>query len=729
MATYKFDDLLKKHNVTADQVTTYGSDESIKNATAKLGSEKQTLGSRIKETAGDFATIGKDIAESSQKRADNIDEIRGSMQSGEQGNVRSMLQTAGQLAGAGADAIGAVFKGAGNILLSDKHEKDVTDVISKFGAKVMANPQVQNIINEYNSLPEEKQRDIDAVGGVVSLITNFIGGEAVVSGAKAGVQGVKTGARVAKEGVETAFGATTQGIKNITDSGIAQTGKELIERVPRAVGRAKENIAEAGIRAEKIRTATPLVQKAIKSNVDERIINTITGADDATKKAYSEVLAIAEESPKTIGTKKQPTIVGGDLASKQYDLINKAKQKVGKTLGEETKLLSKTEKVNMQDAFGQIDDTLSGQGITPNYTKKGVKLDFSGSKYTPAERTKIQELYNLATEGGDTLSPLQIREKDQLFSKLKREANFEGIGNIIIETPEGSKNMFDVFRDVYSNKLDTVSPNIKKLNAEYRKYALLTDDIENSIFKTPNFNATKVTDPAEFAKVNLRRIFGESQSSPVYEAVADAMDKASRGLGYKGATPKAVAEFAQEMRRLFPETTPKTGFSGGIKAGLGDVIEAVSKAGTPNLKDQQKAVRELLDSYLNNKKNMIIPSTKPNTPIKADAIQINKPSNIKAVKSPISPKSTTSTPRVKEKISTDLNKVAKMIDNTDRNIMTEFVDAIATKQKISKGLLAKVQKIADTMVLKSRMGTNKAIAEEFSKILDISRENMKKIIK
>ncbi len=29
MAIYKLDDLLKKHNVTADQVTTYGSPQNI----------------------------------------------------------------------------------------------------------------------------------------------------------------------------------------------------------------------------------------------------------------------------------------------------------------------------------------------------------------------------------------------------------------------------------------------------------------------------------------------------------------------------------------------------------------------------------------------------------------------------------------------------------------------------------------------------------------------------
>lgn len=389
---------------------------------------------------------------------------------------------------------------------------------------------------------------------------------------------------------------------SVTNNGIIQGAKEIAERAPRAVKRVTEAVDEAKTRATKIKNATPEVADAMKSNLDERIINRVTetaGRGDDSIRSYDEVLKIAEETPKDIGMKRQPSIVSGDIAAKQYDLINKQKQAVGKEIGETAKKLSKTETLNMQDSLMQMDDTLSGQGIKPTYTKQGVKLDFSGTKYTPAERTKIQELYNLATEGGDELSPVQIRQKDQLFSKLKREANFEGVGNIIIETADGNKSLFDVFRDIYSSKLDTISPEIKALNSKYRKLSLLTDDIEDSIFKTPNFNVVKNADPAEFAKVNLRRIFGESQSSPVYEGVADAMDAAARGLGYKGASAKEVAEFAQELRKLFPDTIPKTGFTGGIKMGVGDILEGVSKIGAPNLKDQQQAIRKLLDSLTN----------------------------------------------------------------------------------------------------------------------------------
>lgn len=644
MAIYKLQDLLTQHGVTEDQVTTFGSEESINNDLMRMESAKNTKPqSKLKEFGGDILGVGKGIISSSQKRADNMAESRQAYKEGEQGLLRTGLQQAGQLAGAGADAITAVGKGAVNVFLSDKSEKAVTDVIGKFGAKVMANPQVQNIINKYNELPEDQQRDVDAIGGVVDLVSNFIGGQVVSKGADVAGAGIKTGSKAFAEGakkVATGVADTASDIaKSKVVSGVAQFGSDIAERVPRAVNRGKESLAQNAIKAEKIKSSSPAFKQAYKTNLDDRIINTVAEADDATKQAYKQVIDIAEEAPSTIGLKKQPSIIGGDLASKQYDIISKQKKAVGEKIGEFTKQLSKTKKINMQDSFGQIDDTLAGQGIIPQYTKKGVKLDFTGSKYTPAQRTKIQQLYDLATEGGDNLSPSQIKGKDQLFSQLKREANFEGIGDLIVETTEGNKSMFNIFRDIYSNKLDGISPEIKVLNNQYRKLSQVTDDIEDSIFKTPNFNVTKSVDPAEFAKVNLRRIFGEAQSSPTYQAIADIMDSTSRQLGYKGATPKQVAEFAEYIRKLYPETIPKAGFQGGIRAGIGDIIETVSKVGAPNIADQRKALRGLFEDYLQRSKNKTTPKTKPKTPISAVKSQTAKPTIIK--KANISTNSTT----------------------------------------------------------------------------------------
>lgn len=385
--------------------------------------------------------------------------------------------------------------------------------------------------------------------------------------------------------------------KAIPDSqavqGVKQTASDLAERVPRFVSRVQDNVAEAGAKAEKIRSAPPVVVEALKVDLPEKYINTVANADPATRAAYKRVLDIADETPTTVGVKKNPTIVGGELAGKQYELIENQRKAIGKAIGEEVEKLGKSNvTANMGPALSQIDAVLVDNGIQVG---KAGNLVFKG-KYTPAERTRIQELYTLSREGGDVLTAQQVRDMDQLFSKLQRETRMEGIGDLRVTANGQEMSLFRVFRDVYSNQLENIAPEIKTLNSQYRNIVTLLDDIEDSIIKTPNFNVTKSTDPAEFAKVNLRRIFGEAQSSPAYEAVADEMDAIARQLGYADATPKEVAAFAQELRELYPESTPRTGFAGGIRAGVMDLAERVMTAGKADVTDQRQALRALLEA-------------------------------------------------------------------------------------------------------------------------------------
>lgn len=395
--------------------------------------------------------------------------------------------------------------------------------------------------------------------------------------------------------------ATTRAAANLvpdssTVQGVKQTATELGERVPRFVGRVSDAVQEQASKANRIRTAPPSVAQALKVDLPEQFIEPVRQANPVTKEAFKRVLDIADAPKTTLGQKSNPSIVAGELATKQFDAIDTQRKTIGKALNEATTKLSKTEPVPMQAAYNQLDNLLSEQGITPVYGNTGVKLDFSKSKLAPKQRQVVQDLYNLATEGGDTLTPTEIHRKDQLFSALQREARADQIEDIRIDLPDGGNtSLFRAFRDVYANELDTLSPEIKDLNRKYRNIMTLIEDVEDSIFKTPDFNITKSTDQAEFAKVNLRRIFGEAQSSPVYEAIADEMDAISRQLGYADASPKEVAAFAQEIRALYPETVPKTGFSGSI-SGIMDAATKALGAGKVDVTDQRKALRALLEA-------------------------------------------------------------------------------------------------------------------------------------
>jgi len=369
--------------------------------------------------------------------------------------------------------------------------------------------------------------------------------------------------------------------------GLLQTGKEVAERVPRFVGKIGDDISEAGVRREAIRNADPVTRGAIKSGLDSRFINSIDEADDATRKAYLEVLDIADSPNPTLKQKARPEIVAGNTASDQYKLIEAERKNIGSQIGDAVGKLSTKGSVDVAQDQQMMRQVLEQNGMRVD---RGGQLSFVG-KYTNAERTKIQELYNLAVEGGDSLTPRQIRDMDNLFSKLQREARMDGVGDLFVSTPDGEMPLFRVFRDIYSNKLDEIAPEIKDLNSQYRNFVTLQDDIEKSIIKSGNFNTTSGVDPAEFAQTNLRRLFSEAQSSADYRAIYEEMDGMSRVLGYEGARADDLANFAYELRKLYPDTVPRTSAEGI----WGKAWQVVSEGGQPDVVDQQRALRVLLE--------------------------------------------------------------------------------------------------------------------------------------
>lgn len=411
----------------------------------------------------------------------------------------------------------------------------------------------------------------------------------VLKGAGALIGG---GKKAFTSGVNTIAEALPEKIPGETAvQGVTQKTKKLLERVPRFVGRISEDLQESAIEKQRIKTSSPAVAQALKVELPESFIQTVPNANPATKQAFKEVLDIADTPKTTLGQKANPSIVGGNYAVKQYEAIDKQLKLVGKMIGEQIEKLGKSNiKVNMGPAFNQVDSVLAENGI-----KVGTDGTLSSLKYTDKEMSIIQDLYNKSRKGGEELTAMEVRDIDHLFSKLQREARTDGIADLRVKANGEDMSLFRVFRDIYTNQLENIAPEIRPLNAKYRNLVTLTDDIEDSIFKTPNFNVTKNADQAEFAKVNLRRIFGESQSSPAYEMIADEMDAISRQLGYNGPTPKEVASFVQEVRKLYPEIIPTAGQQGIFTSALDLATQALS-AGKVNTKDQQKALRALVES-------------------------------------------------------------------------------------------------------------------------------------
>ena len=552
--------------------------------------------SRFQETVEDIKQTGQNIASRFKTGFETAKEISQS----DTGFLSKQLQIAGAGAKVLTQSIGDLFTGVVKGALSQEHEKVVKEKVANVAYSVLQNPVVSPVVKQYVKAYQESslktQRNLEGIFNIAMLGLDVAGlgatKKAVQIGARVGREAIGTGA----ERVARFSGQLTQKTREVLPSvsGIKQTGVELVERVPRFVGKIREGAEVASVKATRIKEGTPLVRKAIKSNLDEKIINTVSGADKPTLKAYKEIVNIAENSSKKIGLKQRPEIIAGKVAEEQFNLIEKQRKNIGKQIGETVSKLSKTTSVNMTDSYKILNDVLNLNGI--KVLPKG-KLKFTG-RFTPKERSSIQELYSLAIEGGDNLTPRQIFDADRLFGKLQRETRLEGIGELFVETGEGDMSLFRVFRDVFANKLDNTAPQIKGLNREYRNLVTLVDDVEKSIVKGGNFEVVKGVGGAEFAQVNLRRILSNAQSAGAFREIAKQMDDLARKLGFSGAKPEDLIAFAEEIKKIFPEAIAPTSLAGQTRLGIKDIVGKVLETGKPKLIDQQRALIELINSLV-----------------------------------------------------------------------------------------------------------------------------------
>jgi hypothetical protein len=501
------------------------------------------------------------------------------------------------------------------------------DVFGSLLARQGVGPQTREQGQEFVEKPTGKQ----VAGAVVQTATIpagavFTGGGSLAGQVAAGAalgylydvgsdlaEGVE-GAEAFRPGIETAAGAAIpvalrgvagalRGVgtaaktatESLPTSGLTQRAKEIANRIPRATRRVSEFVDEGAEIAKRKKQGTPQVIKALDEGINVDTIDFVQQFDDQTKQAANQMLDLADAGRGA----DLPQTIPGKFAGEQLELVTNQRKEIGKQIGEFSDSLDVQEQ-SVLPALRNLRTTLNQNGIET--FREGVR--FQNKAITPKQQKLVQEMYNLATQSED-LSPKQIYQMDQLFSKLQREARFEGIDDIFIKVPtaEGitEKNIYKVFRDVFSQQLDDIAEqagrgDIKQLNKEYRTLRNLQDNVESTIVRQSKLEGINV-DPSETASVALRRLFSNATSRAEYQGVYDQLDATSRAIGYEGPRADTLMDFyLTDVKPLYPETVPKTSFEGGITGAIGNIVEKISKVGAPNVQDQQKALRALLES-------------------------------------------------------------------------------------------------------------------------------------
>lgn len=435
------------------------------------------------------------------------------------------------------------------------------------------------------------------LGYIYDVGSDFASGK---EGAEAFKPGAETIAGAAIPPVLRGAGAGLRGIGTavtkgdlLPTTGVGQRAKEFAARFPRAVRRVGEFVDEGKEIASRKQNASAPVVKALDEGIPLETIDFVQNFDTPTRNAATEMLDLADSGRGTA----LPQTVPGRLAGQQLDIVETQRKNIGKQIGEFSDSLS-TQKADITPTVQNLDGVLTQNGII----KTADGLSFENAALTPKQQKVIQEMYDLATQRTE-LSPKQIHQMDQLFSKLQREARFEGVDDVFLEVPTADgvtkTNIYKVFRDTFGQRLDEIAEqagrsDIRDLNREYRTLRNLQDNVESTIVRQSKLEGIDV-DASESASVALRRLFSNATSRAEYQQVYDQLDAISRSLGYEGARADTLMDFyLTDVKPLYPETVPKASFEGGISGAVSGIVDRVAELGSPNVKDQQKALRELL---------------------------------------------------------------------------------------------------------------------------------------
>jgi ribosome biogenesis protein Nip4 len=377
---------------------------------------------------------------------------------------------------------------------------------------------------------------------------------------------------------------------------VKEAASDVGARFRRVGERAVSALDERAATAERLKTATPAVREAIKTKVDDVVIDLATNSDQPTKDALKKMVQMAEQT-KTARPTAGPASVASDVAVDQYKVIETQRKAIGEQIGKLSDELPTLKSIDIAPTQDNVINVLQKNGITLDIDGKLAAGD--NMKVSDEQLAVLNKVWQKITSR-QKLSAKNLHELDQWFSSTQRTArSVDKVEDLYIKVPtqdgkEVQVPIYKFFRDAFGQRLDEVAPdNLRELNRQYRSLSNLTDDVEATLVKNSKMETLQNVDISNPSA--LRRMFGEAQSAEDFRLIYEQMDSLSRSLGYNGARADELYYFANKLRDYYPETIPDTGFRGSIGSSIQDVIGSVFKAGESNVTDQQKAIKMLLD--------------------------------------------------------------------------------------------------------------------------------------
>lgn len=431
--------------------------------------------SRFKEVVGDIKETTQGIKDSLGKRKENIGEIRSSMQSGEQGDVRSIAQTAGQVAGGVSDILGEGTIGIAKLFTSQQQEDKVRETLSKKMEQLSLDEEtkgevVQKIIDKvsekYNNLSEKNKRDVDAAGGLASLILDMAGG----FGAKKAVT----------EGVDVVTDATKQIVKEV-------------EPVTSFIKKETAPLFEGMAKKQAVKQAEKYLQSSIEAvnpdlsgkRLTEAYKNVVKGGRDTTPASmFQEQGLTPDQRTMNLGKRLQDIKFGKDNAE-NLDLLarelKKTEDKLEIALKGDSEIVYNLDKPTIVTKIDSLKVNKPGDFIGDNGKIYDNVIDFG--------KKTIQKSDDTIKGGRDARAVFDIEAKRKFPSAYKD-------GRVDTSTPAG--HAIKEFRDALNTHIYEVAPNGSEIKQMIGREADIFQAAENIAPKAARLNG--VNSIGKFAK-------------------------------------------------------------------------------------------------------------------------------------------------------------------------------------------------------------------------------------
>lgn len=540
---------------------------------------------QVSETFGDIKQAGQEIKESFVKRRENTQEGKIASQNGEQSKLRGVLQGVGQSAGLVADMIGTASKTAIKVPLSQEQETGLKQKVAEFVKKasetqagqVVAEEIIQPINEWYEQLPPEQQRDVDAVGGVASLMSEFVGaGEA------------KRVANVVEDTVGSVFKQVKGQLKQQWDE-IAPPPPPVADAIPNKI---TDNIIDV---------TDDVADVTVKSNIDEAL----KSPDFGLTKEIAGVRGIGDESRfLTVPEKRKLLEIEPNLGKEYIDTLLKSEDSFDNITPFEKAVLD-TEKVitqydntvkGMGGEIGKIKDKLKGLQVnTPDVDsvvndiadtlwEKGVS--FNGNRFSlvrgsnsPFSKADIKALN---AEIGDTLK--NIRDSKSMenlllgMERLDNKINFNLSSELTNSLQGISKSVRGKLKEIRDKAL---SKSEAKIFEDFSSAKSFIDDFnkgnqENKIMALLNVVGSKRDLKLKRIADEIKRVTGVDITDYAY--LARILSEAS---GSQSRNRSLLNQYLGEAMTMSP-----TGIMGRVVEGVANKLINVDK-----LKEIQKALQ------------------------------------------------------------------------------------------------------------------------------------------